>query len=90
LLQYSKIEKSPEEIEKLAIPFHANLHNVGDHNHYCMYFLGTADREEFVRNEESKDMKWFSEEEIKNSSYLLPSIKKMALYALELYEKITK
>jgi len=26
----------------VAIPFHANIHSVGDHNHYCFYDTGTV------------------------------------------------
>lgn len=81
-LQFSDIAQSPEEIEKLAIPFHANLHNVGDHDHYCSFYLGTVENEEFIKNKESKELKWFTAKQIENLENVPTSIKKMALYAI--------
>src|SRR3989344_4657964 len=51
-VNFSELSKSPEEIEKLAIPFHANLHNVGDHDHHCSYYLGNVDNPNLVKNHE--------------------------------------
>ena len=79
---FSMLKQSPEEIEKLALPFHTNLHSVGDHDHYCAYYLGTVDNPDFIKNHESKDLKWFDVEEIKRSENLLPSIKQMAILSL--------
>ena len=88
-VNFSELSQSPEEIEKLAIPFHANLHNVGDHDHYCSYYLGTVDNSNFVKNHESKDLKWFDVEEIKKLENLLPSIKQMAILAIENYSRLS-
>ena len=85
LVTFSELNQSPEEIEKLALPFHANLHSVGDHYHYCSYYLGTVDNFHFVKNYESKDLQWLNIEEIKNLENLLPSIRKIALYAIKIY-----
>ncbi|MDP4039248.1 MAG: NUDIX domain-containing protein [Candidatus Pacearchaeota archaeon] len=84
-LQVSNIEKSEEEIEKLAIPFHTNLHSVGDHYHYGAYYLGTCDSFDFVQNNESNEVRWVSKEELDNFE-LLDHVRKMALYALEIDE----
>jgi len=84
-VQYSPLIQHPEELRKLAIPFHTNLHNVGDHDHYGSYYLCTVDHPNFVRNEESKDMKWFSVEDMEGLDNLLPSIKQMALHALKIF-----
>lgn len=83
LVNFSELNQSPEEIEKLAVPFHANLHNVGDHDHYCSYYLGIVDNPNFIKNHESKDLKWFNLEEIKMLRNLPPSIKQMAIFAIE-------
>lgn len=80
--EYSSLKKAPQEIKKLAIPFHANTHNVGDHDHYCVYYLGTAKHPNFVKNKESKDMKWVGLSELNNLE-ILPSIKQMAVYAIK-------
>ena len=87
-VNFSELSKSPEEIEKLAIPFHANLHNVGDHDHYCSYYLGNVDNPNLVKNHESKDLKWFDIEEVKKLENLLPSIKKMAIHAIEKHNEL--
>ncbi len=87
-INFSELKQSPEEIEKLALPFHANLHNVGDHDHYCSYYLGTVDDPNFVKNHESKDLKWLGIEELEKLENLLPSIKQMAILAIEKHKKL--
>ncbi len=87
-VNFSELSQCPEEIEKLAIPFHANLHSVGDHYHYCSYYLGTVDNPDFVKNHESKDLKWFDIEEIKILKNLLPSIKQIAILAIKKYYQL--
>ncbi len=80
---YSGFHKSPEEIHKLAVPFHANLHCVGDHYHYCAYYVGIVKNKRFVKNGESNSLKWVCVKEIENLN-LLPSIKNMAKKAIEI------
>ena len=72
-----------DEIEKLAIPFHSNLHSVGDHNHQCFYYLGTVSSGELVRNDESTAMKWLSREEIEGLENAPENAKRIALHALD-------
>ena len=88
LINFSELNQAPDEIEKLAVPFHANLHNVGDHDHYCSYYFGTVNNSNFIKNHESKDLKWFNIEEIKVLENLPPSIKQMAIFAIEKYNKL--
>ena len=83
-LSYSPIPKTPEEIKKLAVPIHTNLHNVGDHNRYCAYYLGTVDSPNFIQNNESKELRWFNAEELKKLENIPENIRKTALYAIEL------
>ncbi|MEK6813041.1 MAG: NUDIX domain-containing protein [Nanoarchaeota archaeon] len=87
-LQCSPLEQSLEEIEKLAVPFHANLHSVGDHDHYCSYYLGTASHDQYQINNESKALRWFTRSQLQDLEGILPSIKKMAFYALEKAEEL--
>jgi 8-oxo-dGTP pyrophosphatase MutT (NUDIX family) len=82
-LNFSGINKSEDEIEKLAIPFHSNLHSVGDHNHQCLYYLGTVGASEFVMNPESTDIKWFTKEDLLKLRNVPASVRVMALHALE-------
>lgn len=83
-LKFSPLTQASEELKKLSIPIHANLHNVGDHNHYCMYFLGTVNSSTFAKNKESKELKWFGVEELKKLENIPDNIRKTALYAIEL------
>lgn len=82
-LHYSPLTQSEEEIEKLAVPFHSNVHSVGDHNHQCFYYYGAVDTDEFVGNNESKDMKWFSREELLELDNVPGGVVKMALHLLK-------
>ncbi len=83
-LIYSNIEQvQGEEIEKCALPIHSNVHSVGTHNHYCAYYFGAVDRENFVKNNESRDMKWFTAEEIKKLENTYENVRRLALYVLK-------
>ncbi len=79
------MKKSPvgDEIAVGAIPLYANRHNVGDHDHYCFYYLGTPSNPTFVKNHESTDMKWFALDEIKNQKNVPESIVSIAKLAVE-------
>ncbi|MFH0835744.1 MAG: NUDIX domain-containing protein [Candidatus Micrarchaeota archaeon] len=67
-----------------AVPFHANVHNVGDHDHYCAYYLGTVDDPEVTKNKESTDLKWFTLDEVKALDNVPETVRNMAVYALGL------
>lgn len=86
-LQYSSLNKEAEELTRNAVPFHANSHNVGDHDHYCAYYLGTSSSSNFVINHESKAIKWFSLEDLNALENAPKSILNMARYALETVKK---
>jgi len=86
-LDWGEVPKSAGEIKKLAIPFHANVHSVGDHNHYCAYYFGTVDNTEFKGNHETEGMQWFSEAEVRDLENLPESIKVMALHCLKRAKK---
>ena len=89
LLQYSdiEVERGQDELEKLAIPFHANVHNVGDHDHYCLYYLATVKDDDFIRNNESKDIKWLTREEVLVLDNVPNSVRSMAVKAFDLLKK---
>lgn len=89
-LQFSPLAQTSGELKKLSIPIHANLHNVGDHNHYCIYFLGTTDSPTFIKNKESKELRWFSAKELKKLENVPEHIRKTALYAIELVSRMNK
>jgi len=79
---YGEIEETEDEIERRAIPIYSNVHSVGDHNHYCLFFAGTGEGEITI-SEESKDLKWFTLEEIEQLEKTPESIKKLARHILQ-------
>lgn len=81
---YGPIEYSSDTIKRLALPFHANLHSVGSHNHYCLYYLGHVDSDEVTLSAESKDSNWFNVKEISEIDNMPDNVRKMARYALSL------
>jgi hypothetical protein len=70
-------------IEALPIPFDANIHSVGDHNHYCAYFACTVDNANCVKSVESDDIRWFSGAEIARLDNVPDNVRRLALFALE-------
>ncbi len=61
LLSYGPLIENKGNIEKLTVtPFYTNVHNVGDHNHYCLFYIaeviGNSKIDHSVR--EIKDFKW--------------------------------
>ncbi|MFA5250451.1 MAG: NUDIX domain-containing protein [Parachlamydiales bacterium] len=82
-LEFSPLVQREDEIQKLALPFHANQHSVGDHEHYCVYYLAKALHPHFVQNHESQALKWFGREDLQAFDGLLPSVRQMALLALK-------
>ncbi len=75
---------------KLATPFHVNLHNVGDHDHCCLFYLARSKTKEVNQNEkELTDYKWFTKEEL-NSKEVPADVKAIALTAFEILERMEK
>ena len=52
-------------VVNLALPFHTNVHSVGDHDHYCLFYLcDVKDASQLQHNDELKNTRWFSFEEL--------------------------
>jgi 8-oxo-dGTP pyrophosphatase MutT (NUDIX family) len=85
-LDYGPIGDTPDIIKELAIPFDANLHSVGDHNHYCMYYACTVDSRNFVKSDESKDVRWVDKKGMQGLENLPENVRRMALFLLEKYK----
>ncbi len=78
---YGPIDYTSDIIERNAVPFHANVHSVGDHDHYVSLYMGTVDSEKLEISPESKDARWFTIEEIDRLD-TNENIKNVAKYAL--------
>ncbi len=79
---YGPIEATPDIIEREPVPFHVNLHSVGDHDHYNIYHLGTVDGTAVSRSKESDDVGWFNAAQLARLEGAPENIKKIALFVL--------
>lgn len=80
-------KKADGETEVLALPFYANLHSVGDHYHFCFYYLCTLKQGDVHINHESRGFRWMAKEEISQDSSITPDVKKIAALAFEKYTR---
>ncbi len=85
------ISKEGNVIEQCAVPFHTNIHNVGDHNHYSLFYICVpkGNVNIIINREEIEDFRWFSKEDL-NSAKIHIAIKNLALCAFDLYYKNKK
>jgi len=76
---------------QLAIPFHVNIHNVGDHDHCCFFYLCKLkdSSEVLINKSEILDYKWFSVEEL-NQDIISADVRNIALKGFNKINKETK
>jgi len=75
-------------IRQLAVPFYVNVHNVGDHEHCCFFYLcETKDAKIEIDRDELHDFAWFTKEEL-NQDHVPGDVKDTALLAFESYGKL--
>ncbi len=67
----------------LAVPFHANWHGVGDHDHFNFYYLGKVNSSKARVSNESNGIRWFGIDEIRRLDKIPNSVRKMAEYVLK-------
>jgi len=70
-----------------AIPFHVNVHSVGDHDHCCYFYALRSKGTDTTQNtKELKAMRWFSKEELKEP--IVPDdVREIAYLAFEKREQ---
>lgn len=74
--------------ENLALPFYSNVHNVGDHDHACFFYICTAKNpEDLIINNELKDHHWFSKEELDNEN-IPPDVREHCKLAFDFIQKV--
>ena len=75
--------------KELAVPFYVNVHNVGDHDHCCFFYLcKVKNMEDLKINErELNDYRWFSVEELENED-IPEDVRNIAKKAFELFRKL--
>ena len=75
-----------KQVIQLALPFHVEVHSVGDHLHCCFCYLCKLKTQELKLNRnEADDVAWFSKGEL-NQPKINQDIKAVALRAMELFE----
>ena len=88
ILNQSHISLEGNVKRNLAIPFHVNVHSVGDHNHCCFFYVcrdkGTS---MFSANyDELRGYGWFSKGDLHKS--IVPiDVKNIGLMAFDFYDK---
>jgi len=82
----------PEEgnvTRQLAVPFYVNVHNVGDHEHACFFYLCVPKNPEDlkIKKDELNDSRWFSPEELEED-HIPPDVRNIAKKAFELHGRL--
>jgi 8-oxo-dGTP pyrophosphatase MutT (NUDIX family) len=63
VLHYPYSFKGLDEVSKLGVPFYANKHSVGDHEHACYFYVCVSgSRDITLDGREVSDLGWFGEE----------------------------
>lgn len=74
--------------KNLAIPFYVNVHNVGDHDHSCFFYICRAKNPKDLKiNKELTDFGWFSRDGL-NDKKIPDDVRSIGLAAFEIYEKL--
>ncbi len=73
----------------LAVPFHVNVHNVGDHDHVGLFYIcEVKDPEELIINDEVIQSRWFTKKML-NGDCITEEIRVLSLKAIEEYKRLT-
>ncbi len=67
-----------------VIPFHTNVHSVGDHNHYCLFYMAESTSDNVLINKESKQFTWMTQKDVETNPLLAPDTRAIALKAFSL------
>ncbi|MGM5487751.1 MAG: NUDIX hydrolase [Nanobdellota archaeon] len=72
----------------LAMPFYTNVHSVGDHDHYTLFYICKAlNPNQLKINKELKDFEWFTKDDL-HREHVPVHVGNQALKALELYNQL--
>ena len=73
--------------ENLALPFHANVHSVIDHEHCCLFYICKAINPKKLKiNNELDDFKWISKDEL-NGKEIPLDVRNIGLRAFKIYKE---
>ncbi|MBI2659918.1 NUDIX domain-containing protein [Candidatus Woesearchaeota archaeon] len=89
ILSKNKMSLDGNVKKNLAVPFHANVHSVGDHDHCCFFYLcKSLNSKKLKINNELDDFKWISKKELKSKG-IPADVGNIGLKAFGLYERLT-
>lgn len=90
ILNIPALEVEGNAVKVLCTPFHVNVHNVGDHDHCCFYYVCEAlNADELKLNPELLDYGWFSEDELEDEK-IPADVRKQAKLAFKMFKEIKK
>jgi 8-oxo-dGTP pyrophosphatase MutT (NUDIX family) len=91
ILNRNDVPKEGNIIEQLAVPFYVNVHNVGDHNHCCFFYLCIPKNPEdiLIKKSEVDDFKWLTTEELKQD-YVPNEIRNTAMKAFDKFKELNE
>jgi 8-oxo-dGTP pyrophosphatase MutT (NUDIX family) len=89
LLNRNDVPAGGNIVKQLAVPFYVNVHNVGDHNHCCFFYLCKLKNKSKIKinKDELKNSSWFSIEEL-NQKKIPVDVRNIALKAFELFNSL--
>lgn len=91
ILNRNDIPNEGSITEQLAVPFYVNVHNVGDHEHCCFFYLCMPKNPEALKlnKDELNDFKWFSFEDLEQD-HVPPDVRSIAKKAFNVYNSLKK
>ncbi|MDP3727985.1 MAG: NUDIX domain-containing protein [bacterium] len=87
LLQYNTLSSGRNVREECALPFYTNVHNVGDHDHYGLFYLCKAKDISTLKGnpKELRECKWFSLDDLMRKE-ITEDVGAIGKFALKLYD----
>jgi len=79
--------KSGNVIAQLAVPFYANVHIAGDHNHACLYYLCATQSDHVMLSKESTGYRWVTPAELADARDIPQDVKSIGTLAFETYKE---
>ena len=74
-------------VEELALPFYANVHGVGDHDHACFFYLCKPNHTKIKISPEIHDFMWVTKHELNKSDDIPSDVKKIGNLAFKKMKK---
>jgi 8-oxo-dGTP diphosphatase len=91
ILNRNDIPNEGNITEQLTVPFYVNIHNVGDHEHCCFFYLCVPRNPGEIRinRKELNDSGWFSLEDLEKD-HVPPDVRNIAKKAFEMFYSLRK